>query len=247
MTLRHFTFLVLAAMIAGCAGSKQYSRLKPGDIIITLQKGACFGKCSVYKLDIYKNNMAVYTGTANTEKLGVFSKELDKNEVKALIKKFRDIGFMDMQELYPSYIEDYASVSIFFKDGKKSKTVTGKEDRPESLKQLQIQLEKIANSPGWKMEEKPQIIQPEIENVPEVQIDTEIIIEPQPNVHLARWFKKYEAYGAYLIKKIAPNLNLWLITWDTSTMKPADFLNLIRQDPEISKAEFNKTLSPREH
>lgn len=240
--------LTLFIFLFSCSGTKDFSKLKSKDIMITLQKGACYGKCSVYKLDIYKNNFAVYTGTANTDKMGVYSKVLKKEEVKVLKNKFKSIGFDQMKDEYPSEIVDFPLISIFYSGGKNPKTVSGRAERPEALRQLQVDLEKIANSTGWKLEIKPdQKPEPEIENVPEVQIDTEIIIEPASNTHLARWFKKYENYEVYLIKKVAPNLNLWLISWNTGLMTPKDFLEMIRQDPEISKAEFNKVISPRDH
>lgn len=248
MKALRIVIILFITIFFSCSGTKDFSKLKSKDILITLQKGACYGKCSVYKLDIYKNNFAVYTGTANTDKLGVHSKMLRKEEVKAIKEKFKAIGFQEMQDVYPSDIIDFPLISIFYSGGKKPKTVTGRNDRPESLRQLQVDLEKIANSPGWKLEVKPETkAEPEIENMPEVQIDSEIIIEPANNTHLPRWLKKYESYGVYLIKKIAPNLNYWLISWDTSLMRPTDFLELIRQDAEISKAEFNKVISPREH
>ncbi|MBK9254683.1 MAG: hypothetical protein IPM42_04285 [Saprospiraceae bacterium] len=251
MKIFHLFIVIGLTTLIACSGTKDIRKFKEKDIIISLQKGSCFGKCAVYKFDIYKNKIAVFTGTAHTEKLGVYSKALTEMEIKDLKNEFASIKFFEMKDEYPYDIIDFPQVSIFFKDGKISKKVTGRDGRPKSLTDLQVRLEKIANSPGWKLEIKseqaPTPEEPQIENVPEVQIDSEIIIEPAPNVSLARWFKKYERYDVRLIKKIAPNLNFWLITYDTSIIKPADFLEMIRQDTEISNAEFNKKLSPREH
>jgi hypothetical protein len=63
---------------------------------------------------------------------------------------------------------------------------------------------------------------------------------------LPRWFKIYEEFGVRVLKKITPNQNYWLITYDQGKVKPDKMLAMLKADESIMEAEFNKETSTRE-
>ncbi|MCZ2338862.1 MAG: hypothetical protein LC127_11895 [Chitinophagales bacterium] len=52
-------FLILLAITSffSCGGLKDVSKLKEKDVVLSVHKGPCGGKCSVYNIDIYKTVM----------------------------------------------------------------------------------------------------------------------------------------------------------------------------------------------
>ena len=63
---------------------------------------------------------------------------------------------------------------------------------------------------------------------------------------LPRWFKSYEELGVRVLKRITPNQNYWLITYDQGKVKPEKMLAMLKADESIMEAEFNKETSTRE-
>ena len=48
-----------------------------------------------------------------------------------------------------------------------------------------------------------------------------------------------------VLKKITPNQNYWLITYDQGKVKPDKMLAMLKADESIMEAEFNKETSTR--
>lgn len=208
----------------------------------------CFGKCPVYKIAIYEGGYTKYYGDRFSDKLGVYDKTISKETFKMLVNAFEAANFYEYKDEYESNVPDAPIVLITYQSKKSSKkTVKGKLERPQELKDLQVLLEDIASSDGWNLLEKPKKDADE-EKKEEVKklIKTEIIIEPKPNIAMSKWFnEKKELYGVRIIKKIAPNLNLWLITFDTKKVDGDMMLQILHNDPDILNAEFNARTSLR--
>jgi len=243
-------FMGFLFLMGACSSPKPISELTDADIEMSIERGPCFGKCPVYKMDIYQGGYAVFYGTRFAKKLGKHSKQLDKKTYKELVKKFKSSKFFDFKDEYESLIVDLASVSISYQEKGKRKTVTGKEDRPTKIMELQYALEKIAESDGWTLLEAAKedsnltIEAPKAEPEP-VEIKTEIIIQPGPNTKLPIWFRENEKYGLRLIRRISQEENLWLITYDTKNYQPEQMLNILKEDKALNSAQFNKNIEPR--
>ena len=237
-------------LLSACSGVKDISKLKEKDILFSLQKGSCFGYCPVYIFSVYKNGLATYRGSAHTEKLGLYSKLYSEEEINMAINEFKRIDFFSLNDEYPYDVIDHPQSIVFYRENKKTKSVTSRDGKPQALKDLQVILEKMANSPGWKLEKAAEVTA--VENtqdrqpVQEIIIESEIIIEPKPYVSLPKWIQKYEAYGVRMVRKIAPELNLWLITFDSGKIRPSELMESIKNDPDIGNAEFNKHISTRD-
>lgn len=227
-----------------CKTNKKVTNLDKDEVRFSLSKSACFGKCPTYKLFINQNGYATLEGIANMDKLGVYGKQLSKDQLKALVSEFENSEFSQFLENYKSQMTDLPAIKIGYHDGTEFKTVSGKEDRPKELMQLQFSLEKIADSGGWTLlksqEEIDKTKKPEVVNIVE-----EIIIEPNPGTHMAKWLESMDKYGVRLIKKIAPTLNYYLITYNKDNITGEEFLKVLQRDENIKSAEFNKKTSRR--
>ncbi len=235
-------------LIMSCKSKNKIKKIAPDSKRFILQKGGCFGTCPVYTLTINQNGEATFEGRMNTNKQGIHAKKISSEEVTKLEKLFKNAKFYQFEENYESRIADLPMITIGFDNGSGMKLVSGKMERPEEVKQLQYALEKIAESDGWTMitppDETPEAKAKQKENA---IIYNEVIIEPRPGLMLPKWFKSKSTIGVRLIKKIAPSLNYFLITYDSSVIAPEDFMKILKDDPDILSAEFNKKVSIRDH
>lgn len=239
--------IALFVSLFSCKSTKDTSRDSSNSVRFALDRGPCFGKCPVYSLKIYSDGMATYEGRPFAKKLGKYEKRLDKNEVKKLNNAFKDANFFDFQDVYVSEIVDLPMVKIYHDNGKKSKSVEGREDRPAKLMELQFMLEKIAESEDWQLVQAYESNEENKDKGKEEDpvIYSEIIIEPAAGVRLPLWFKEKEEYGIKLKTKLAPEGNLWLITYDVSRFAPGEILEMLKNDPAIQQAQFNKKINNR--
>jgi len=242
--------MAASILFYACKTTKPIEDLTESDIKIKMSKGMCFGTCPVYTIEIYDGGYTKYFGKQHAEKLGTYDKQLSSEKYKALIKAFENSAFYSFQDLYETKVPDAPTVSISFTNKKmESKTVVGKLDRPQELKDLQVMIEDIASSDGWNLLEKLEV-KPKKEKVKESSkpyvIKSELIIEPKPSLNLTKWFaEKKKTYGIRIINKISPNLNLWLITYDEKMVDGDMLLQILQDDPDILNAEFNKKTSQR--
>lgn len=258
MTLIKNTFgsciLLVAFMIfTGCSKTKDLPTFKEKDVAMWMEKGSCLGKCAVYSLKIYKNGQVLYTGKANTDKMGQFYKMIPETEFKEMQTAFEESGFLSFDSIYVSGVDDFPLITLGMMMSKQRKTIKYKENRPEPLYKLQLKMEKLANSFDWTpmqkdsrvLEYKP--IEGRQNNADDgVHIKNEIIIQPKVNVNMDNWVGRYQGYEVKVVKKIAPNLSYYLITWNTNIISPEEILQKIKSDMDIQSAEFNKKIMQRE-
>lgn len=233
--------LTICIIAISCKSAKEVSQLTSQDIRFSLVKGPCFGQCAAYTLTIYEGGYSTYEGGTYSIKKGKYGKQLDKKIYKNLIKRFENVKFSKYPKDFESLIPDLPLVTIGYHDGTQYMSTKGRENRPEDLMQLQFELEKVADSENWDLLEAPKVP----EKPESVTIFTEIIIEPFAGTQMAKWFESYNTYGLRLIKKIAPGLDLYLITYTHDTADPEDLIKILRADKNIKTAEFNKKTSKR--
>jgi hypothetical protein len=236
-----FTISILAF---SCKSNKSMKNIDKDEVKFSLKKSACFGKCPTYKLTINHGGYATFEGVANIDKLGIYGKQISKDQFKLLKKAFENSNFETYPTKFQSQIADLPTNTIGFHNGKSFKEISGKEERPEQVMQLQFLLEKVADSGNWTLLQSQKEVdhsrKPEV-----VNIYSEVIIEPVPGTLIRGWLESMDKYGVRLIKKIAPTLNLYLITYDDATISAEEFLKVLKRDDSIKSAEFNKKTSKR--
>lgn len=240
-----FTFIILSVFFS-CKSKKEVvdTMSDPDQVEISLSKGACFGTCPVYTLNVFPGGKCEFIGKLNTSKKGTHVKQLDKNAYKSLLKAFEDANYFSFQDMYESEIADLPSVAMSFRQGKNVKTVVGKRERPEAVHKLQFLLESIAdNDEGWtlsngKGEEKEEDLYD--------LIKSEIVIKTKNGGHLARWFDKMrKEHSVRIVKKLTEDHSGWLISYDKHKYTPEEILSILKRDENVVSAEFNKELAKR--
>ena len=109
------------------------------ELIISLQRTACFGTCPIYKIEIFSDGSGIYTGTRFVENIGVTKFSLSETQLNLILTKAEAIGFTNMKEEYSEPISDLSTTFIQIKD-KKIRDYTG---APKTLKNLENLIDQL--------------------------------------------------------------------------------------------------------
>lgn len=238
--------IILVAFALGCSSKKA---LIGEDLSISMAKGACFGSCPVYDIKVDHTGKAIYNGERFTSKVGKHSLQLTKAEFESLVTAFEAADLSKYKDMYESEIADLPTIKIGYTNNGKSKSVKGKHERPEKIKDLQALLEKIVDSDQWISLEPVSSTEEEVaeEEVveEEVIIKEQLIIKFKPGTIISRWLKEYRSNKLYVNKPLDPERTTWLVNFDSSTVEPQALLDEIAGDPAVESVEFNKEVKNR--
>lgn len=243
MKMRTLLSLFVLLVFVSCKTTKNASEeldlskisLSDDAQVFLLKKGACFGTCPVYTMNIYNNRYVKFVGKENTKRLGTYAKMLEKAEYKALVAAFDKANFYNYQNVYESNIADLPQIIISYAKDGMTKTVAGKRERPEELHKLQFQLEKIVESDsGWQLisnAKGPEKVE---------KIDkSKIIVDIAQGNKLSVWFHNMkEQFGVQILQKLSDNADSWLIGIDPRLHNPDDVLLYLKSDPVVKAANF---------
>lgn len=210
---------------------------------IEMYKGPCFGQCPIYTMSIYTDGKVEYNGQRFTDKIGVFTKKISTDRVKDLLEDLEKMKFWEMQEWYKGNLPDLAKTHITYTKGDQTKTVKGDNTRPELLKALDKKLVAIAGSDDWTLIKKHE----DKVAYPDYTIKEEIIVSFESDIDIPNFITSKKQYDLEIKKRVAPNLDMWVLTYDLDKINPTDMLNMLQTSNGVKQAEFNKRINPREH
>jgi hypothetical protein len=129
-----------------------YDTTPPQDVIITVERTACFGFCPDYRLSIYGNGKVVYEGYYYVRVEGTRTAYIPKSKVRELVAEFERIGFYNFDDHYIMGATDLPSALISIDLEGRSKTIDmyGAEMiAPEEIANLIKQIEEAVNVSRW--------------------------------------------------------------------------------------------------
>ena len=109
------------------------------ELIISLQRTACFGTCPIYKIEIYSDGSGTYTGTRFVENIGSTKFSLSGTQLNLILTQAEVIGFTKMKEEYSEPISDLPTTFIQIKD-KRIRDYIG---APKTLKNLENLIDQL--------------------------------------------------------------------------------------------------------
>jgi hypothetical protein len=123
------------------------------DIIITLERTICCGRCPVYKLTIFGDGSVVYNGLEFVAIAGRHAANISKDKIRQLIAAFKKAGFFSLNNSYVEFmgIEDPFAITSLTINGKKKRVrhYLGDRSAPRQLKILEDEIDKIVCSDRW--------------------------------------------------------------------------------------------------
>ncbi|HLU11059.1 MAG TPA: DUF6438 domain-containing protein [Oceanobacillus sp.] len=136
--------LVVAVMPAAAQDS---------EIVVTLERGACFGTCPIYKVTIYTDGTVVYEGERFVETEGTHTTTIEPEVVQQLIEGFEAAGYFDWEDEYTEMnVTDLPTIiTSVTRDGetKRITRYTGDSNAPIELPYLESWIDMAAYTSQW--------------------------------------------------------------------------------------------------
>ena len=85
------------------ANSQNQSEGIPDDLLITLERTACYGTCPIYKLIIKADGSILFEGERFTKTKGKAEGEISKEKVRKLIEEFKKVDYFNLNGKYDCY------------------------------------------------------------------------------------------------------------------------------------------------
>ena len=145
--MKKVIYIAILSVIYSCAVTKNYSQ---DDILFSMKKSGCYGPCPVYEMKIYKNGFVELTAKEHLYLLGDYYTKLPESSVKALVSKFNEAGFFEMENQYTSITKDLPTTWVYFSNEGRQKRIKDYDGAPESLKALEKELSSLLESEDWK-------------------------------------------------------------------------------------------------
>ncbi len=91
---------LLMLMLIGAVSGDAQGTGTGKDVAITLERGACFGACPVYTVNILEDGTVIYEGERFVAVTGQQISEIPVETVAAMVAAFKDAGYFDWNEAY---------------------------------------------------------------------------------------------------------------------------------------------------
>ena len=131
----------------------KYANIEPpsdlNDVVITMERTACFGSCPVYSLTVHGNGTITYEGGDYVDVEGKQFSQISDDEVKELLDFFFKIDYFSLRSHYWQPISDQPStITSITLDGVTT-SVYNYFGGPKELFELQDKIDEITNSKQW--------------------------------------------------------------------------------------------------
>ncbi|MFC2068385.1 DUF6438 domain-containing protein [Chloroflexota bacterium] len=146
-------FLLVATLSIGCNSNRTPVPNNIKDVVITLERTACFGTCPVYKLTIYGDGRVIYEGMRFVKVEGTATTSISEDKIKQLIAEFQKIDYFSLKDSYEErnatdMPSAFTSLTV---DGKTKATrhYHGDFNAPKKLTELENKIDQIVFSDQW--------------------------------------------------------------------------------------------------
>ena len=143
--------LLCILMTAGCTNKTE--PVPQEELVIRLERTACFGKCPVYSLMIKGDGSVIYSGVDFVKIKGIQETTISAEAMDELLQAFDDAEYFLLNDSYTAFGKSdmpsaYTSISIG--DNTKSvKHYLGDNKAPKKLTELENKIDAIVNSAQW--------------------------------------------------------------------------------------------------
>jgi hypothetical protein len=161
MLLRTLATLALSAILVACAISTLEPAPAPdySDLVITLQRTACFGTCPIYKLTVYGDGRVEYEGGQFVAVEGAQTATITIDQVKALVTAFEQADYFNLPDNYTAPATDLPTTITSVTFNGQTKTienyggcfgeVAGTDKAPQALCDFEVLIDTVTNSAQW--------------------------------------------------------------------------------------------------
>ena len=137
----------------GCAMKAGAASNNLDDVVISLERQACFGFCPVYTLIVYGDGTVIYDGKDFVTIKDRVETTIAKEKIEQLVKEFEAVDYYSMNDNYTerTITDAQTVITSITIDGetKAIKHYHGDFTAPEKLTELENKIDEIVNSSQW--------------------------------------------------------------------------------------------------
>ena len=145
-----FCFVCFVLITGSSDRSAMAQHKLDSEIIITIEREACFGSCPVYSAQIYADGTVVYDGEEFVKVKGKKQHIISRENLKKIIQAFEQIKYFSLKDKYASAENGMkgptdlpTTTTSIFLNGKRKKVVNYF-GAPKELDELENTIDKIA-------------------------------------------------------------------------------------------------------
>ena len=131
----------------------------PQSVVISIERGPCFGTCPVYRMALYGDGTVRYDGKDHVRVRGSQTAVIAPEKVKELAGEIERSGFFNLRDLYTEVsVTDAPTVVLYVAvDGKKKKVrhYLGDLNAPKTLETIETRIDEVAGTGRWTAEASP--------------------------------------------------------------------------------------------
>ncbi|HET6489013.1 MAG TPA: DUF6438 domain-containing protein [Syntrophales bacterium] len=147
---RWIAFFFAFAILAFPNPSAAYD---PQSVVISLERGPCFGSCPVYRVTMYGDGTVRYDGMDHVRTRGSQTAVISPGRVKQLSEEIERSGFFNLRDFYTEVsVTDAPTVVLYVAaDGKKKqlKHYLGDFKAPKTLETIEARIDEVAGTGRW--------------------------------------------------------------------------------------------------
>ncbi len=119
------------------------------DVVITIERSACFGSCPIYSAEIHADGEVVYRGKEFVKEVGERRFKISQEKIQELIKEFQSVDYFSLKDKYDadengnSWTDLPTTITSICLDGKKKKVVNYL-GAPKKLDALEDKIDNLA-------------------------------------------------------------------------------------------------------
>ena len=130
----------------------------PDDLVIKLERTRCFGACPVYTVSIDAKGDVIYEGIRFVQVQGRATDRIPVARVAALLATADRIGFFELNDQYrtkknpdgsETIVTDLPTTFVTITSGGRTKRIEDYYGSPDSLKELERQIDDAAGTKRW--------------------------------------------------------------------------------------------------
>ena len=122
----------------------------PNEAVVVLERGACFGRCPIYKVRIFANGSATYEGINFVDKMGRHTTNFSTEELALIEQKAFEFKLDTMAKVYDQpRVTDLPTTIIGTTMNGQYKQIKMRHKYPESLRSYRNFLEELFKSKTW--------------------------------------------------------------------------------------------------
>jgi hypothetical protein len=157
MFLRRALFSFFAGLApASCAPVAAPADPPPsneGHVMITLQRGVCYGFCPDYTVTISGEGQVTYTGRRFVNVVGEQRATIAAADVQRLLRRFDAANFDGLRDSYRAQVTDLPTFTVTLERNGRRKVVVDyggtSAGMPQAVRDLQDEIDRVANTARW--------------------------------------------------------------------------------------------------